>query len=176
MNANIFLQSTIQQFEDYKSLADKTFAQLSIEDFFYAPNDASNSLATIITHMHGNMLSRWTNFLTEDGEKEWRNRDGEFERQNLPTVELLQLWDEGWNCLFEALKKLQPEDLNKIIYIRNKPLVVTEAIQRQLTHYASHVGQIIYIGKILKGNNWSSLSIAKGASADFNTKMKNNEL
>ena len=176
MNGNNFLQSAIQQFIDYKSMADRTFSQLKDEHFFYCPNDASNSLAIIITHMNGNMLSRWTNFLTEDGEKEWRSRDAEFETQNLSRQQLIQLWDEGWKCLLDTLQTLKAEDLDKTIYIRTKPLTVIEAIHRQLTHYASHVGQIIYIGKMLVGNNWKSLSIAKGESKDFNSKMKNNEL
>ncbi|MCH5599144.1 DUF1572 family protein [Niabella ginsengisoli] len=169
----MFLKSAIQQFRDYKGLADKTFAQLDEADFHYRPNEVSNSLAIIITHMHGNMLSRWTNFLTEDGEKEWRKRDNEFEEQQLTKQQLLTLWEEGWNVLFDALQQLKVEDLNSTIHIRTKPLSVIDGILRQLTHHASHVGQIIFAGKIIAGNNWRSLSIGKNESKLFNEQMKN---
>lgn len=172
MDNEIFLRSAKQQFQDYKTLADKTFVQIPDEKFSWKPNEVSNSLATIITHMHGNMLSRWTNFLTEDGEKEWRKRDEEFELKELSKPELLQLWEEGWRVLFEAIDQLTSDDLEKTIFIRTKPLSVIEAIHRQLTHYASHVGQVIFLGKIIVGDDWQTLSIAKGGSKEFNQKMK----
>lgn len=174
MNAEVFIQSAVQQFRNYKALADKTFGQLKESDFYYAPNEESNNLAVIITHMHGNMLSRWTNFLTEDGEKEWRNRDNEFEDRKLSEQQLLKLWEEGWNVLFDALSALRAGDMDRTIFIRTKPLTVTEAVHRQLTHYASHVGQIIYIGKMLAGKSWQTLSIARGSSQQFNENMRNN--
>lgn len=172
MNGENFLQSAIQQFKDYKSLADKTFAQLDEKDFHFSPDAYNNSIAVNITHMHGNMLSRWTNFLTEDGEKDWRKRDEEFEHANFNQEQLLNLWNEGWKVLLDAVESLTPEDLDKIIYIRTKPLTVIEAIHRQLTHYASHVGQIIFLGKHIKGAGWQTLSIAKGKSKYFNEQMK----
>jgi len=172
MDGENFLKSAIQQFTDYKSLADKTFLQISEEKFTWKPNDVSNSLSTIITHMHGNMLSRWTNFLTEDGEKEWRHRDKEFEPETLSRPELIELWEQGWKVLFATLNQLTVEDLDKTIFIRTKPLSVIDAIHRQLTHYASHVGQIIFLGKIIVGNDWQTLSIAPGGSGAFNQKMK----
>lgn len=172
MDGNIFLQSAIKQFADYKLLADRTFAQLEEQDFYFTPDSANNSLAVNITHLHGNMLSRWTNFLTEDGEKEWRKRDEEFESTTLSKNELLQLWEDGWTVLFNTLGALLPEELDHTVYIRTKPLKVIEAIHRQLTHYAYHVGQIVFIGKHIKGENWQSLSINKGESKIYNEKMK----
>lgn len=161
MIEDIIVQSAIKQFNDYKSLAERTFAQLEEKDFHFQPNETTNSIAINITHLHGNMLSRWTNFLTEDGEKEWRQRDDEFEAHDYNKEKLLQLWEEGWQTLFNALNSLQATDLLTIIHIRSKPLTVTDAIQRQLTHYAYHVGQIVMLGKIIKGENWHNLSIPK---------------
>jgi hypothetical protein len=120
------------------------------------------------------MLSRWTNFLTEDGEKDWRKRDSEFESHQYSKEQLLQLWEAGWQTVFNALEPLKADDLAKTIYIRSKPLSVIEAIHRQLTHYAYHVGQIVMLGKIIKGTDWQTLSIAKGQSAVFNDDMKKN--
>lgn len=172
MNGTIFLKSAIQQFRDYKLLAEKTFAQLRDEDFQQQPDNANNNLAVNITHLHGNMLSRWTNFLTEDGEKEWRARDTEFEQQELDRAALMQLWEEGWACLLNAMESLTPEDLEKTIHIRTKPLTVIEAVHRQLTHYAYHVGQIVFIGKQIKGTEWQPLSVPKGGSAAYNQQLK----
>ncbi|MGZ8518437.1 MAG: DUF1572 family protein [Chitinophagaceae bacterium] len=171
-NEIIFLKSAIQQFRDYKLLAEKTFAQINEADFRYQPNETTNSMAINITHLHGNMLSRWTNFLTEDGEKEWRKRDDEFETHQYSKEKLLQLWEEGWQEMFNSLEVLTASDLEKTIYIRSKPLTVIEAIHRQLTHYAYHVGQVVMLGKIIKGAQWQTLSIAKGQSAVFNSDMK----
>lgn len=172
MSKAIFLKSAIQQFRDYKLLAEKTFVQLNEADFLYQPNKTTNSIAINITHLHGNMLSRWTNFLTEDGEKDWRDRDGEFETRQYSKEKLLQLWEEGWQIVFNSLEVLTANDLEKTIYIRCKPLTVIEAIHRQLTHYAYHVGQIVMLGKIITDAGWQTLSIAKGQSAVFNTDMK----
>lgn len=172
MIETIFLQSAIQQFLDYKSLAEKTFFQLQEDDFHYQPNEVTNSIAINITHLHGNMLSRWTNFLEEDGEKEWRQRDDEFETHAYSKEKLLQLWEEGWLVVFNSLRSLQPGDLERTIYIRSQPLTVIDAVHRQLTHYASHIGQIIMLGKIVKNGAWQTLSIPKGASAKFNAGMR----
>lgn len=169
--ANIFLQSAITRVRYYRQLAEATFAQLTEEDFYFRPNVASNSIAMIIQHMSGNMLSRWTDFLTTDGEKEGRNRDAEFEDQHIPYAELITLWNKGWDCFLLALENLQETDLLQTIYIRKEPLTVVDAINRQLAHYPHHVGQIVYIGKMLKGNRWQSLSIEKGKSDDFNAMM-----
>jgi hypothetical protein len=145
--------------------------QLDEENLFWQYNDASNSIAIIVQHLWGNMLSRWTNFLTEDGEKEWRERDAEFEKVIRTKEELIIKWDEGWDCLFDALKSLTKVDLDKTIYIRKEPLTVIDAINRQLAHYSYHVGQIVYIGKMQLNDRWISLSIPKGNSKEFNDKM-----
>jgi len=156
----------------YKELGDKTFAQLEEKDFSYRFNAESNSIAIIIQHMSGNMLSRWTNFLTEDGEKSWRDRDTEFDPQSLSRSQLIELWEKGWNCLMDTLRSLEEDDLLKTIHIRHEPLIAIDAINRQLAHYPHHVGQIVYIGKLIKNGSWTSLSIPKGASEHFNEQMK----
>jgi hypothetical protein len=163
-----YLQTAIRRLRYYKSLGEKTFEQLTDADLHYAPNKASNSIAVIIQHVSGNMLSRWTNFLTEDGEKSWRNRDDEFEVHNYSKQQLLELWEKGWECFLDALTALTENDLLKTIYIREEPLLVIDAINRQLAHYPYHVGQILYIGKQIKDANWQSLSIEKGKSDDYN--------
>jgi hypothetical protein len=168
----IYLDSAINRLLTYKTLGDKTFAQLGEKDFHLAPNSESNSISIIIRHLHGNMLSRWTNFLTEDGEKPGRNRDSEFTAPPLGKEALIGLWEEGWNCLLSALRALREEDLLKTITIRHEPLIVIDAINRQLAHYPHHVGQIVYIGKMILDEKWQSLSIPKGASAEINRKMK----
>ncbi|MEO6316975.1 MAG: DUF1572 family protein [Chitinophagaceae bacterium] len=170
--ATILLQTAIKRFTVYKELGDKSFAQLQDADFYFLPNEANNSIAVIIRHMSGNMLSRWTNFLTEDGEKDWRNRDAEFANITATRERLLDQWVLGWNCLFEALNALKEEDLLKIIYIRSEGQSVIDAIQRQLAHYAYHVGQIVYLARIATDKEWQSLSISKGQSALYNQEMK----
>lgn len=173
MDNVIFLKSAIQQFKDYKLLAERTFDQLlNDSDFHFQPNEITNSVAINITHMHGNMLSRWTNFLTEDGEKEWRQRDDEFETHAYSKEKLMELWEKGWQCVFATLNDLSDNDLDKTIYIRTKPLIVIEAIHRQLTHYAYHVGQVVMLGKMIKCNEWKSLSITKGDSLNYNAQLR----
>jgi len=167
-----FLQTAIKRFYACKDLADKTFAQLQPADFFWQPNESSNSLAIIIQHMSGNMISRWTNFLTEDGEKPWRSRDKEFTLQFTEENALLQAWEQGWRCLFDALSALTEDDLLKTIYIRTEGQSVIDAIHRQLAHYGYHVGQIVYLGRLIKNESWQTLSIAKGQSEAYNQQMK----
>jgi hypothetical protein len=121
--------------------------------------------------MAGNMLSRWTDFLTSDGEKDWRNRDTEFEEQPLSKQQLIELWEKGWKCFLDALRQLNGGDLSKTIYIRHEAILVVDAVNRQLAHYPYHVGQIVYIGKIIKDQNWQSLSIPKGNSGAYNQQM-----
>jgi hypothetical protein len=165
---NVYLTSVIKQLNYYKSLADKTFVQLSDEELNWQYTKDSNSIATIVKHMNGNMLSRWTNFLTEDGEKPWRTRDAEFETAYLTKEELVNIWETGWTCVFNAITPLTDDDLERIIYIRNEGHTVTDAINRQLAHYPYHIGQIVLIGTQLKGENWHSLSIPKGQSNSYN--------
>jgi hypothetical protein len=166
--ASEYINCTIKRLKYYKQLGDKTFEQLSEADFLYQPNPPSNSIAVIIQHLHGNMLSRWTNFLTEDGEKEWRQRDAEFGVHAHSKATLTDLWEKGWACFLGALGSLTEEDLLKTIYIRKEPLIVIDAINRQLAHYPYHVGQIVYIGRMLKDQQWKSLSIEPGRSAEYN--------
>lgn len=170
-----FLSSSIKQFEYYKSLGDKTFEQLNFVEIQKEFVKESNSISIIVKHMAGNMLSRWTNFMTEDGEKPWRHRDQEFVESYASKQEVIKAWENGWDCVFNALKPLTNDDLEKIIYIRNQGHTVTEAINRQLCHYAYHIGQIVFLGKLIKENQWKSLSIPKGKSEDFNAKKFSKE-
>lgn len=163
-----YLESVKKQFEYYKMLGENTFSQLSDEQLFIQLNEESNSIATIVKHLWGNMLSRWTDFLTSDGEKEWRKRDAEFDNDIVDRTELLSKWNEGWICLFNAINTLTEEDLEKEIYIRNMGHTVVEALNRQLAHYPYHVGQIVFIGKLICNENWTSLSIPKGNSDAYN--------
>jgi hypothetical protein len=167
-----YLNSAKKQFQYYKSVGEKTMAQLKDEDLFWAYNDESNSIAIIVQHIWGSMLSRWTDFLTTDGEKEWRNRDLEFESVINNKAELMQKWNAGWQCLFDALDSITPEDWDKTIYIRNEPHTVVDAINRQLAHYPYHIGQIVLIGKMAAGD-WKALTIPKGNSQAFNDAMFN---
>ncbi|MFD2727708.1 DUF1572 family protein [Hyunsoonleella rubra] len=164
-----YLTSVIKQFEYYKSLGDKTFKDLSFKELQKEFAQNFNSITIIVKHLAGNMLSRWTNFLIEDGEKVWRHRDAEFEDSFISKNEMLDEWNKGWKCLFDAIRPLNEKDLEDIIYIRNQGHTVTEAINRQLAHYAYHVGQIVFLGKLLKGEDWQSLSIPKGDSKKYNT-------
>lgn len=164
-----YLNSVKKQFEYYKMLGEKTFAQLTDEELTRQFNPESNSIATIVKHLWGNMLSRWTDFLTTDGEKEWRKRDAEFENNISDRAEIIEKWNEGWSCLFDALNPLTDADLQQEVFIRNQGHSVTEAINRQLAHYAYHIGQIVFIGKVLCNDRWTSLSIPKGTSTDYNT-------
>lgn len=137
---------------------------------FWTPGPESNSIAVIVQHLHGNMLSRWTDFLTTDGEKEWRNRDREFELYCETRAEITKLWEEGWQCLFGALESVTEDDKDKLVYIRNQGHTISEAVERQLAHYAYHVGQIVFVARMLTKADWESLSIAKNASSAFNEK------
>lgn len=163
-----YLDSVRKQFTYYRMLGDKTFAQLNDEQLFWQYNEESNSVATMVKHLWGNMLSRWTDFLTADGEKEWRQRDAEFENDIRTREEMITKWNEGWDCLFEAIDPLTDKDLEREIYIRNQGHSVVEAINRQLAHYAYHVGQIVFLGKMHCDNRWTSLSIPRGDSKKFN--------
>lgn len=152
----------------YKDLGDKTLEQLNDFDLHYQPNEEANSIAIIIQHMSGNMLSRWTQFLTEDGEKEWRQRDEEFALHEYSKQQLVELWEKGWACFLDALGSLKKKDLKKMVLIRKEPLTVIDAINRQLAHYPYHIGQMIQIAKTIKGKNWKNLSIPKGGSQAYN--------
>ncbi len=174
MNTN-YLESVIKQFTYNKSLGDKTFTQLSDEDIHWKHNEYSNNIAIITKHIVGNMLSRWTSFLTEDGEKEWRHRDSEFEDSYDTKAAMILAWEKAWKCLFDTITPLDIDDLERIVYIRNEGHTVVEAINRQLSHYAYHIGQIVFIGTLVKNNDWKNLSVPKNQSENYNKKKFSQE-
>lgn len=162
-----FLENSIGVFNNYRALAEKSFAQLNDDkEYHYAPDTESNSVAIIIKHMAGNMISRWTDFLTTDGEKSTRNRDGEFLEGKESKEELINYWNKGWEVFMNTLNALKEEDLMKIVTIRGEGLTVAQALNRQTAHYAYHVGQIVYLAKHIKSKDWTSLSIPKNKSSE----------
>ncbi|GIN93631.1 hypothetical protein J22TS1_46820 [Siminovitchia terrae] len=164
---NEYLKVVLDRFKSVKDLGDKTINQLSEDDIHWHLNEASNSVAVIANHLGGNMVSRWSDFLVSDGEKSYRNRDQEFEDDISSKQEMIAVWEKGWNTLFATLNSLEDQDLLKSVYIRGESHTVLEAIERQMAHYAYHIGQIVYIGKQIKGENWESLSIPKGKSKEY---------
>ena len=164
-----FITLAIQRFEQLRDLGAKTLEQINEEQAHWSPDAESNSIAVIVQHIHGNALSRFTEFLTSDGEKPTRHRDEEFIEQHISLARLEQLWEEGWDCVFAAIRPLDNSDLDREVFIRNESHTVMEAIIRQISHYAYHVGQIVYLGKQLKGSDWKTLSIPRGRSNDFQT-------
>jgi len=160
----IFLLETIKSLKGLKSNSEKAIEQISEKEMHYIPDDESNSVAIIMKHMAGNMLSRFTDFLTTDGEKEWRKRDEEFIEDNLSKEKLFEIWNRGWNCVLDCLSNLKSNDLTKTVYIREEAHTVIRALTRQLTHYAYHTGQIVYICKSIKKSGFKSLSIPRNKS------------
>lgn len=171
---SLYIDSIKKRFLYYKNLGDKTFEQLTDEQIFWQYNEESNSIATIVKHVSGNMISRWTNFLTEDGEKSWRNRDSEFENSLKNKTDVIELWENGWRVFLDALSEINEQNLESTIYIRGEAHSVLDAVNRQLAHYPYHIGQMVYIAKMLKNNDWKTLSIARNTSEDFNQKMLEN--
>jgi hypothetical protein len=171
--AQHYLDDALKTLRDYKKLAERALAQLSDEDFFRTLDPESNSIAVNMKHMAGNMLSRWTDFLTTDGEKPNRERDMEF--VILPDTRrpgLLAYWEKGWQCVFEAIEPLGPDDLLRTVLIRGQQHTVMQAINRQIAHYAYHVGQIVYLAKHFKSTEWQSLSVPRNKSAEFNAYLE----
>jgi hypothetical protein len=167
--AQHFLEDALLQFQKVKALGDKTFAQLDNADFLKTPDVETNSIAIIIKHLHGNMLSRWTDFLTTDGEKPNRNRDSEFEiDESVSKAEFLKMWESGWDVVLKTIAELHEDDILKTITIRGEEFTVVQAINRQISHYSYHVGQIVFLAKFLKSAEWKTLSIARGKSVEFN--------
>ena len=164
-----------KQFSYYKSLAEKSIDQLEEKELFEELVTGTNSVAIVMKHIAGNMLSRWTNIFEEDGEKDWRNRDEEFVDRFEHKKELMAYWDKGWKTLFQTLEALDEEDLDSIIYIRNMGTTVHDAIIRQICHYPYHIGQIVHMAKQFRGENFKSLSIPKGESASYNQLRFQNE-
>ncbi len=162
----------IKRFLFYKNLGDETLGQIPEQALFWQPDPDSNSIAILVKHIAGNMLSRWTNFLTEDGEKDWRNRDAEFESTFITKQEVEAYWEQGWACLFSATEQISDENLYKLITIRTEQLTVIDAVLRQLAHYAYHIGQMVYIAKMHQKEDWKTLSIAKNKSEAYNHQMR----
>ena len=163
-----YLKDALASFRNYKKMAEKAMAQVSDEEFFTAIDAESNSIAVIVKHIAGNQISRWTDFLTADGEKPTRNRDTEFEMTIETRESLTELWETGWQTLFAAIEPLRTEDFSKFITIRGEPHTIVEAINRQLTHYAYHIGQITFLAKHFRSTDWKTLSVPRGYSAEFN--------
>lgn len=163
-----FIESARFEFHRYQTLGEGTFVQLDDTDIHWRYRKTDNSIGIIVKHMVGNMRSRWTNFLKEDGEKVWRNREKEFEDGYASKKEMLIAWHEGWACLYQALDAINSENFDTPIRIRAEQHTLVEAVHRQLAHYSNHVGQIVFVGKMIKGEEWKSLSIPKGGSAAFN--------
>lgn len=172
---NNYLSDAIASFRNYKKLAEKAMEQISDEEFFRLIDEESNSIAIIVKHIAGNLKSRWTDFLTSDGEKDFRNRDSEFVAENDTRESLMQFWEESWQILFDNLEPLKPADFEKTITIRSQPHTICEAINRQLTHYAYHVGQITFLAKHFRSAEWKTLSVPKNKSLEFNAFMEENK-
>ena len=166
-----YLKDSIDVFRYYKKLGERAMWQCPDDALLESLDEESNSIAIIVKHMAGNMRSRWTDFLTTDGEKPDRNRDTEFETPPKTRAELMELWERGWKHVFDALEPLNDEDLVRTITIRTEPHSAMQAINRQLAHYSYHVGQIVYVAKHLAGNKWQTLTIPKKKSAEFNARV-----
>ncbi len=169
----LYIDEVFRSLRGHKRLADGAIAQLSNEQFFATPDPESNSVAIIIKHLAGNMRSRFTNFLTTDGEKPDRNRDREFVMHNgAEREELLTSWEQNWQLVFETLNSLHPDDLERTVTVRGEPHSVLQAINRQVAHYAYHVGQIVFLAKHLQGVEWKTLSVPKGQSEQYNAELQ----
>src|SRR6266700_8448732 len=169
------LKDSVDLLRFYKRLGDRAMAQVSDEGLFATIDGESNSIAIIVKHLGGNMRSRWTDFLTSDGEKPDRDRDTEFEAPPATRTELMELWERGWKYLFDALEPLSDADLSRIVTIRTEPHSVMQATNRQVAHYSYHVGQIVYLARHFAGNNWQTLTIPKRKSAEFNRQVASGE-
>ncbi len=172
--AETYLQVVQKRFKSVKELGDKALDQLEGAELHWAYNEESNSIAVIVKHVSGNMISRWTDFLTTDGEKTTRNRDDEFINSLYTKEAILAVWEEGWQVFLDALASITESDLQGHVTIRGEKLAVIDAIERQMAHYSQHIGQIIYIAKQVKGSDWQTLSIERGQSQTFNKAMLEN--
>ena len=170
-----YVADSLTLFRYYKSLVERALAQLTDEQLFAAPDSESNSIAVIVKHLTGNMRSRFTDFLTSDGEKPGRDRDAEFEDPPGSRAELMALWEEGWNCVFTALEPITEADLPRSINIRGEAHSVMQAINRQVAHYAYHFGQIVFLAKHFKSDQWQTLSIPRRQSAEYNRRVEAGE-
>lgn len=167
-----FLNGCVARIQAVKALGDGVLAQVNDEQLFHQTDTEANSIAIIVRHLHGNMLSRWTDFLTSDGDKPNRQRDREFEQPSRDRASVLRLWDAGWACTLDALNCLQPGDVLREVRIRGEPLTVMDAIMRQLAHYSYHVGQMVTLAREQLGANWKTLSIARGQSKAYKPQVR----
>ncbi len=163
-----YLKDALASFRNYKKMAERAMAQVSDEEFFRILDAEANSIAVIVKHIAGNQKSRWTDFLTSDGEKDFRRRDTEFEMLDDTRESLMEFWETGWQTLFSAIESLKAEDFSRFVTIRGEPHTIVEAINRQLTHYAYHVGQITFLAKHFRSGEWKTLSVPRNKSAEFN--------
>lgn len=170
-----YLSDALLSFRNYKAMAEKAMAQVGDEEFFHAIDAEANSIAVIVKHIAGNLRSRWTDFLTSDGEKPDRFRDTEFEMIGDTRESLMQFWESGWQALFGAIEPLTVEDFEKRVTIRGEPHTIAEALNRQMTHYAYHVGQIVLLAKHFRSADWKTLSVPKNKSAEFNRYLAEKE-
>jgi len=170
-----YIEDSLTLFRYYKKLADGAMAQVGDEQLFATLDGEMNSIAVIVKHMAGNMKSRWTDFLTSDGEKPDRDRDSEFVEPPCSREALMELWEAGWNCLFQALEPLTDADLTRTVTIRGEPHSVMQAVNRQVAHYSYHCGQIVFLAKHFRGGEWTSLSVPRGRSGAFNEKVMRGE-
>ncbi|HSB29302.1 MAG TPA: DUF1572 family protein [Pyrinomonadaceae bacterium] len=166
--AEEYLADALSSFRAYKKLADKAIAQASDEELFIKLDEEANSIAVVMKHMAGNMISRWTDFLASDGEKPDRNRDMEFVVENSNREEVLAYWERGWKCVFDAIEPLTPSDFTRRVFIRGQEHTIVQAINRQLMHYSYHIGQIVFLAKHFRSSEWKSLSIPRNRSTEFN--------
>lgn len=171
--ADIYLNSVLVNFRNMKRTAERAMEQLGFNELRLAPTSESNSIARIVMHMSGNMISRWTDFLTSDGEKPTRDRDAEFEGDYGSLSEMMDAWNIGWDRLFETIVELKSDDLLKVVYIRSEPHKVIQAIERQVYHLSYHTGQIVYVAKQIRNSEWTTLTIPKGKSTEFLVQMNN---
>jgi uncharacterized damage-inducible protein DinB len=171
VNGAAYLADVTRRFREAKAQCDRALAQVPFERWSHRLDPGSNSITTLVLHLSGNMLSRWTDFLTSDGEKPFRDRDAEFEDTNASREELLARWERGWDAVFGALASLTDADLDRTITIRSQPHSVVEAINRQVAHYAHHAGQVVMLAKHLAGDRWQTLSVPRGGSSAYNDKL-----
>ena len=166
-----YVEDSLTLFAYYKGLGERAMAQVTDQHLFATIDPEANSIAVIVKHLAGNMRSRWTDFLTSDGEKPWRDRDSEFETEAISREALMHLWEEGWTAVFHSLEPLTDADLSRVITIRGERHSVMQAMNRQIAHYAYHVGQMVLLAKHFRGGDWTSLSVPRGRSAEFNSKV-----
>lgn len=171
-----YLKDSIDLLRHYKQLAERAMAQIPDEAFAHSLDAESNSIATLVKHLAGNMRSRFTDFLTSDGEKPDRNRDMEFDAPPKTRAEVVKLWEAGWECVFSALAPLSDADLNRTVLIRTEPHSVMQAINRQIAHYCSHIGQIIFLAKHFAGDQWKAVTVPRGKSAEFAARVAKGEI